>query len=119
MNKEEIYDEEISPLMAQILDICKTHKIGMVASFALPTSDDAALRCTSALTEDACMVDVQQVEDYRAACVAILLHGVRGLHETGHAPAGKLERYDEYFPCESSARDLRDPGARWCGSPRG
>lgn len=52
MNKEEIYDAEISPLMAQILAICKEHKIAMVASFDLPVPDDPDLVCTSALTTE-------------------------------------------------------------------
>lgn len=31
---EKIYDDEISPLMAQIIKICRDNKIPMVASFA-------------------------------------------------------------------------------------
>ena len=31
--KEEIYDEQISPLMKQIIDICKEHKISLFANF--------------------------------------------------------------------------------------
>lgn len=49
MNQEEIYDERISPLMKEILTICKEHKIPMVASFACPNDDDPDLRCTSGL----------------------------------------------------------------------
>jgi hypothetical protein len=51
-NKEQIYDERIHPLMAQILAICKEHKIAMLASFAIPNEDDPDLRCTSCLLED-------------------------------------------------------------------
>lgn len=47
--KEDIYDEQINPLMAEILEICKTHKIAMVASFAIPSDEDADLMCTSCL----------------------------------------------------------------------
>lgn len=32
-NKEQVYDNEISPLMAQIIEICKRENIPMVASF--------------------------------------------------------------------------------------
>jgi hypothetical protein len=46
MTKEEIYDSEIHPLMAQILGICKEHKIALVADFALDAED---FHCTSAL----------------------------------------------------------------------
>lgn len=33
--KEEIYDEQISPLMTQIIALCYEHKIPLVSSFAL------------------------------------------------------------------------------------
>ena len=53
MNKEQIYDREIAPLMAQILSICKTNKIAMLADFAIGHDNDEGLRCTSAiLTSD-------------------------------------------------------------------
>lgn len=45
MKKEQVYDEQISPLMETIIDICKAHKIAMIADFAL----DGDLKCTSAL----------------------------------------------------------------------
>ena len=32
-DNEKIYDEQISPLMAQIIEICKKHKIPMLATF--------------------------------------------------------------------------------------
>ena len=35
MTKEEVYDSQISPLMAQIISICKEHKIAMLADFTL------------------------------------------------------------------------------------
>jgi hypothetical protein len=35
MNKEQIYDEQISPLMQQIIEISKEHGIAMMASFAI------------------------------------------------------------------------------------
>ena len=53
--KEAIYDEQISPLMEQILTICKDNKIAMLADFALgkdPEADDAELKCTSGLLAD-------------------------------------------------------------------
>lgn len=53
MNKEQIYDEQISPLMAQIIEICKEHKIAHLACFAIPNDDDPDLRCSTAqLTAD-------------------------------------------------------------------
>lgn len=47
MNKEQIYDSQINPLMAQIIEICKANKIAMLATFAIPTPEDADLCCTS------------------------------------------------------------------------
>jgi hypothetical protein len=52
VNKEKIYDERISPLMAQILTICKENGIAMVAQFAIPNPDDPDLVCTSCLTDE-------------------------------------------------------------------
>lgn len=46
MNKEQIYDAKISPLMAQILEICKTNGIAMLSSFAIPTPEVPDLMCT-------------------------------------------------------------------------
>ncbi len=46
-NKEQVYDEQISPLMAQILDICQKNGIAMIASFAIPTPADPDLHCSS------------------------------------------------------------------------
>ncbi|WP_175908023.1 hypothetical protein [Burkholderia seminalis] len=47
--KEQIYDEKISPLMTQIISICKEHKIPIVASFFTPGDDDPELAVTTAL----------------------------------------------------------------------
>jgi hypothetical protein len=52
VNKEQIYDAHIAPLMSQILAICKEHKIAMLASFAIPSDYDDDLCCSSALTTD-------------------------------------------------------------------
>ena len=35
MNKEEIYDSQISPLMSEIISIVKQHGISMIACFAI------------------------------------------------------------------------------------
>lgn len=48
MNKEEVYDKEIYPLMNQILEICEQNSIVMVASFAIPTESKPDLVCNSA-----------------------------------------------------------------------
>ncbi|WP_175810615.1 hypothetical protein [Burkholderia cepacia] len=49
ITKEQIYDEKISPLMTQIIAICKEHGIPIVASFFTPGDDDPELAVTTAL----------------------------------------------------------------------
>lgn len=50
-NKEAVYDEQIAPLMTQILAITAEHGIQMLASFALmdkdPNYNDEPMVCTS------------------------------------------------------------------------
>ena len=52
MNKEQIYDSEIAPLMAKIIATCQTHKIAMLCDFAIGHEDDEGLKCTTALLQD-------------------------------------------------------------------
>jgi len=49
--KEKIYDEQINPLMAQIIKICKDNDIAMFANFRLgfDESIEEDLLCTTAL----------------------------------------------------------------------
>ena len=51
MNKEQIYDESIAPLVTEILSLCQQHGIAMVASFAIPTPADPDLFCTCLLPD--------------------------------------------------------------------
>ena len=57
MTKEEAYDSQINPLMAEIIRICKEHKIAFLASFALGFDEDSddpdsELLCTSCGLDD-------------------------------------------------------------------
>ena len=52
MNKEQIHDTKIGPLMDQIIAICEEHKIAMLASFALPVDDNPGLGCITLLLTD-------------------------------------------------------------------
>lgn len=65
MTKEEIYDEKISPLMTQIIAICKEHKIANVCSFSLDLEE--GLVCTTAMTE----ADFEPPDKYKE-CVKLL-----------------------------------------------
>lgn len=51
-NKEQIYDSEISPLMAQIIAICQKHKISMFATYDIPNQDDEELCCSTCTADD-------------------------------------------------------------------
>ena len=48
---EAVYDAEIFPLMAKIIDICKQHKMPMIASFAYAhdAENDDTANCTTRL----------------------------------------------------------------------
>lgn len=52
MNKEQIYDQSIAPLMTEIINLCKANNIAMLASFSIPKDDDPDLLCTTALLGD-------------------------------------------------------------------
>ena len=56
-DKERIYDEHISPLMTQLLEICQREGIPMFASFQY--SDEGF--CTSALSTGHCVFDHYRV----------------------------------------------------------
>ncbi len=40
VSKEHVYDDRISPLLAQILSVCNYHNIAMLASFSIPTEEE-------------------------------------------------------------------------------
>jgi hypothetical protein len=51
MNKEQIYDGQIEPLMTKILQICQQNGISMIASFDIEHAANPGLRCTSQLPD--------------------------------------------------------------------
>ena len=77
MNKEQIYDSEISPLMQQIIGICRDKGIAMFASFNIahdgegPNGEDySSLTCTSHIP------DGGEVFDHRFnKCASIVQRG--------------------------------------------
>jgi hypothetical protein len=52
MNKEQIYDAQISPLMTQIITICKAGGISMLAHFDISHDADLGLGCTTSLPDE-------------------------------------------------------------------
>ncbi|WP_448144572.1 hypothetical protein [Pseudomonas silesiensis] len=49
MSKENVYDEQISPLVHEIIGICKEHNIALLLSAQLQDEDDETLYCTTIL----------------------------------------------------------------------
>ena len=47
MNKEQVYNEKIAPLIKQVFEICEQHDIGMLAVFSIPTNENPTLACTT------------------------------------------------------------------------
>lgn len=64
MNREAIYDERISPLMTQIIAICKEHDIPMVASFQINDDrpDGDAFMCTTCLPHKDCNPKIPEIQ---------------------------------------------------------
>ena len=52
INKETIYDTLINPLMAQVIELCKTNGIAMVFSCAIPTEENPGLCCTTCVPDE-------------------------------------------------------------------
>lgn len=49
MTKEQIYDEQIHPLMLEIVKMCQEHQIPLVAAFHIPNLEEEGLTCTTAI----------------------------------------------------------------------
>ena len=63
-NEEEVYDTQISPLMIQIIKICKEHKIPMIASFACENGEDKGVcTCTTLINN----IDKRKVPGFNRA----------------------------------------------------
>jgi len=67
MNKEQAYDEKISPLMTEIIAICREHGIAMLASYSIPAEGKEDQTCTTHLDDGDKVID----ERFRAACITI------------------------------------------------
>ena len=66
LDKEKIYDDQINPLMAQIIAICHEHKIAMFSSFKIPKEGDPNLACTS------CTPDEKGTPAHHRRCMEIV-----------------------------------------------
>jgi hypothetical protein len=52
-NKEQVYDEQIAPLMDSIIKLAQEHGIAMLATFAIPTEANPDLVCTTYMPDGA------------------------------------------------------------------
>jgi hypothetical protein len=84
--KEAAYDEHISPLMAQVIALCKEHKINMAETFALDHREDGEpLYCTTLLQavdpDDAPGIErvrqLRRVMYPKATLMAFTIHGAK------------------------------------------
>lgn len=66
-NREQVYDDEIFPLMKRIIEVCIAHNIPMLASFCIDTDEKPGLRCTSSLLNDEIIKGVADADSLRAA----------------------------------------------------
>lgn len=59
---ENLYDEQINPLMAKIIGICKEHKLPMFATFQFRASGDDEAWSETPITYDFCTSCVAPAE---------------------------------------------------------
>lgn len=86
--KEAAYDAHISPLMSQIIDLCREHKINAFATFALDrTAEDELLKCTTALPIDATDEDGCDLVDRLRRIARPPAHGVVAFAITSGPPS--------------------------------
>lgn len=76
--REELYDEKISPLMVQIIALCETHDIPMVATFQINDDrvyDDDTLLCSTAVGSENVCDKIRQARDviYKRAASPMML----------------------------------------------
>ncbi len=50
-DKEQVYDNELAPLVTRVIQVCRDNDIPMVASFCYRVSDDVEDVCTTAIPQ--------------------------------------------------------------------
>ena len=86
MNKEQIYDEQISPLMKQIIAICKECGIATTCTFAIPIDEDPELVCSTRIPDGNDEYPAYQQDIHR-----VLWGGRQPFHFTVENPDGTKE----------------------------
>jgi hypothetical protein len=52
MNKEQVYDDEIAPLMSRIIETCKRVGISCLCSFDITVDPEDQMLCTTCLADE-------------------------------------------------------------------
>ena len=69
MNKEEVYDAKIAPLLEEVVNICKEHGIAMMAAFETPTKEHPHLIITTITVNDEGYNGVRHAEAMAFICL--------------------------------------------------
>ena len=68
-SREEVYDSRIAPLVTEILEMCKSYGISMVAAFGIASDEAPELMVTTAFVDDTCV---------RNDSITVAYHVLRG-----------------------------------------
>ncbi len=79
MNREEIYDKEIEPLMTQIHNICAKKDINMLAEFYIATDKIPSLSVSTIVVDDLDRIPKYAIEFARNLQISTLKYARRGL----------------------------------------
>lgn len=73
MSNEQVYDEQISPLMAQIIKLCKEHDVPFIALFQLTDKNDTdgELFCNSCSLPEGTGKMLRRIEHVISARMAV------------------------------------------------
>lgn len=86
MNKEEIYDEQISPLMQKVITICKENGIGLFLTACIPTDDDPHLMCSTCLPSNAADLSKPSTDEHGDSIIEQLRQTVYSQRQSKSAP---------------------------------
>lgn len=78
-DQEQVYDEQIAPLMAQIIGICREHSIPFLASFNYARRGGENMLCTSS------HADTHDMPENMKAAFGLIRHGFSALAVTARS----------------------------------
>jgi hypothetical protein len=86
MNKEEVYDEQISPLMQEVIAICKENGIGLFFTACIPTDEDPHLMCSTCIPSNAADLDKLSTDEPGDAIIEQLRQTVYSQRQSTSTP---------------------------------